>query len=184
MPCPSHPLSCLASQTQCEFAVGRQYLGQNFWGLLLCWFPRYHFSSSEKWDPQGPEATRASGPLTSLHQLIPASGVPPAPELSQLRAPRPVPITTVLSGLAEPGAGGGALLHAATVAGQPTLRAGLDTQGLLEEGWEGLCSNSAQLSVFWKAGGPAADTGVAGQGRWVGPEEALRGLEKGGWARG
>lgn len=113
--------------------------------------------------PPGP-----AWPLTSLHQLIPASGVPPAPELSQLRAPRPVPVTTVLSGLAEPGAGGQGRCSMRPPWGRPAHPAGrIGHAGAAREGWEGLCSNSAQLSVFWKAGGPAADTGVAGRaGGW------------------
>ena len=109
--------------------------------------------------PPGP-----AWPLTSLHQLIPASGVPPAPELSQLRAPRPVPITTVLSGLAEPGLGGrGAAPCSHRGAGQPTLRAGLDTQGLLERDGRGSaptlpsCQCSGRLGALqqtqaWPAG--------------------------------
>ena len=44
--------------------------------------------STGLWKSPGP-----AWPLTRLHQLVPASGVPLALELSQLGAPRPVPVT-------------------------------------------------------------------------------------------
>ena len=131
----------------------------------LTLFLQLKAGSTGLWKPPG-----SAWPLTSLHQLVSASGVCPAPELSQLGTPSPVPVTPAASaaagscaeragGAGQEGSGQGRYCVRPPWGRRPTPQAGLDTQALLERDGRG---PAPSCQVFWKAGGPA-DTVAAGR---------------------
>ena len=147
----------------------------------LTLFLQLKAGSTGLWKPPG-----SAWLLMSLHQLVPASGVCPEPELSQLGTPSPVPVSPAASAAA------GSCAERAGGAGQegsgqgrycvrppwsrPAHPAGrLGHAGAAREGWEGPCS---QLSECSGRLGPCSRHSRCRQDRRAGPEEALRGAER------
>ena len=111
-----YPLSCLASQTPCEFAVARQCLGRTFRGSSSAGFHVNAFPPAKSGIHRALEAARAS---VASHEPAPARPCfwgPPCTGAVPAGVPRPVPVTVAaaasaaavlngLAGLAEPGAG-------------------------------------------------------------------------------
>lgn len=118
----------------------------------LTLFLQLKAGSTGLWKPPG-----SARPLTSLHQLVPASGVCPAPELSQLGTPSPVPVTPAASAAASSCAelAGGAVQEGSGQGrycvrppwGRPAHPAGrIGHAGAAREGWVGPCSQLSECS--------------------------------------
>jgi len=168
-----YPLSCLASQTPCEFAVGRHCLGRTFWGSSSAGFHVNTFPPAKSGIHRALEVARASvashepAPARPCFWGAPCTGAVPAG--GPQACPRHCGRSSLCHCPAERagGAGGagdwgaGVLVRAATV-GLASPPCGQDwTRRGCSSGMGGALLTAVR--VFWKAGGPAAFTGVAGR---------------------